>query len=40
MKNRLAIIVVIAFSAVGVVGDYLLKLASERTNPFQLIRFA
>lgn len=35
MKNWCAIVVIIAFSALGVVGDYLLKLASERKNPFQ-----
>jgi small multidrug resistance pump len=36
MKNRtLAVIVTIAFSIVGVVGDYLLKRASEQTNPMQ-----
>ena len=34
MKNRFAVLVVVAFSALGVVGDYLLKLASEKTNPF------
>jgi small multidrug resistance pump len=34
MNNRFAILVVVAFSALGVVGDYLLKLASERKNPF------
>ncbi len=35
MKNPLAIVVIIAFSALGVVGDYLLKLASDRKNPFE-----
>jgi small multidrug resistance pump len=35
MNNRVAVVVVIAFSALGVVGDYLLKLASERKNPFE-----
>jgi small multidrug resistance pump len=34
MKNALPIVVTIAFSAVGVLGDYLLKLASARKNPF------
>jgi small multidrug resistance pump len=34
MENRaLAVIVTIAFSVVGVVGDYLLKRASETANP-------
>lgn len=35
MKNQFAVIVVIAFSALGVAGDYLLKLASQRKNPFE-----
>ena len=34
MKNWLAFVVIIAFSVLGVVGDYLLKLASDRKNPF------
>jgi hypothetical protein len=34
MNNRFAILVVVAFSTLGVVGDYLLKFASERKNPF------
>ena len=34
MKSTLPIVVTIAFSAVGVLGDYLLKLASARENPF------
>ena len=34
MKNWLAFVVIIAFSVLGVVGDYLLKLASGRKNPF------
>jgi small multidrug resistance pump len=33
--NRLAIVVTIAFSVVGVVGDYLLKLASARDQPLR-----
>jgi small multidrug resistance pump len=32
-KRTLAIVVTIAFSVVGVVGDYLLKRASEAVNP-------
>jgi small multidrug resistance pump len=36
MENRaLAVFVTIAFSVVGVVGDYLLKRASEAKNPVQ-----
>jgi small multidrug resistance pump len=35
VKNWLAFVVIIAFSVVGVVGDYLLKLASGRENPFK-----
>lgn len=34
MKSALPIVVTIAFSAVGVFGDYLLKLASAHRNPF------
>jgi small multidrug resistance pump len=34
-KRALAVVVTIAFSVVGVVGDYLLKRASEATNPVQ-----
>jgi small multidrug resistance pump len=34
MKNWVAFVVIICFSALGVVGDYLLKLASGRKNPF------
>ncbi len=33
MKDRFAILVTIAFSVVGVVGDYLLKRASEQKTP-------
>jgi small multidrug resistance pump len=33
VKNALPVIVTIAFSVVGVLGDYLLKLASARKNP-------
>jgi drug/metabolite transporter (DMT)-like permease len=33
--NRLAVIVTIAFSVVGVVGDYLLKLASAQKSPLR-----
>jgi drug/metabolite transporter (DMT)-like permease len=33
MKNRYALLVTIAFSVVGVIGDYLLKRASEQRNP-------
>jgi small multidrug resistance pump len=36
MENRtLAVIVTVAFSIVGVAGDYLLKRASEQTKPMQ-----
>jgi small multidrug resistance pump len=35
MKNALPILVTIAFSVVGVLGDYLLKLASARKNPLE-----
>ena len=34
-KSTLAVIVTIAFSLVGVVGDYFLKLASEREQPIR-----
>ena len=34
-KKSLAVIVTIAFSAVGVLGDYLLKLASNAKNPLK-----
>jgi hypothetical protein len=33
MKNSLAVFVTIAFSVVGVMGDYLLKLASSQEKP-------
>ncbi len=35
MKNYLPILVTIGFSAVGVLGDYLLKLASAQKNPLR-----
>jgi multidrug transporter EmrE-like cation transporter len=35
MKNGLPLLVTIAFSVVGVVGDYLLKLASEQSRPLR-----
>ena len=35
MKNNLPLVVSIAFSIVGVVGDYLLKLASEQRSPLR-----
>lgn len=35
MKNSLPLLVTIAFSVVGVVGDYLLKLASEQKAPLR-----
>jgi hypothetical protein len=35
MKSRLPLIVTILFSIVGVVGDYLLKLASDQKNPLK-----
>jgi len=34
LKNMLPIVVTVAFSVVGVLGDYLLKLASAHKNPF------
>lgn len=34
MKNWFAFVVIIGFSMLGVVGDYLLKLASGHKNPF------
>ncbi len=34
MKNWVPFVVIICFSVLGVVGDYLLKLASGRNNPF------
>ena len=34
-RRALAVVVTIAFSVVGVVGDYLLKRASEAKNPMQ-----
>jgi small multidrug resistance pump len=35
MKNQLALFVTVGFSVVGVLGDYLLKLASSRPNPLR-----
>lgn len=35
MKHTFPLVVTIAFSIVGVVGDYLLKLASEQRNPLR-----
>jgi small multidrug resistance pump len=35
-KNWLAVIITISFSVVGVVGDYLLKLASGHKNPLRV----
>ena len=35
MKNSLPLVVTVAFSVVGVVGDYLLKLASEQRSPLR-----
>lgn len=35
MKQFLPILVTVGFSAVGVLGDYLLKLASARANPMR-----
>ena len=37
--KALAVIVTIAFSAVGVLGDYFLKLASAQAQPFRTIAF-
>ena len=34
-KNWLAVVITIAFSVVGVLGDYLLKLASAQKNPLK-----
>jgi drug/metabolite transporter (DMT)-like permease len=34
-KTTIAILVTVAFSVLGVVGDYFLKLASEREQPLQ-----
>jgi small multidrug resistance pump len=34
-KNPLAIVVTIAFSLLGVLGDYMLKLASSQHNPLK-----
>jgi drug/metabolite transporter (DMT)-like permease len=34
MKNWLPFVVIVGFSMLGVVGDYMLKLASVRKNPF------
>jgi small multidrug resistance pump len=35
LKNHLAVLVTVGFSIVGVVGDYLLKIASARSNPLR-----
>ena len=35
MKNCLPLLITVAFSVVGVVGDYLLKLASEQKAPLR-----
>lgn len=35
MKNTLPVLVTIGFSVLGVLGDYLLKLASEQSNPLR-----
>ena len=35
MRNSLPLIVTIAFSIVGVIGDYFLKLASEQHSPLK-----
>jgi small multidrug resistance pump len=35
MKSSIPVIVTIGFSIVGVLGDYLLKLASEQERPFR-----
>jgi multidrug transporter EmrE-like cation transporter len=35
MKNSLPLLITVAFSVVGVVGDYLLKLASEQRAPLR-----
>jgi small multidrug resistance pump len=34
-KRALAVVVTIAFSVVGVIGDYLLKRASDESNPMR-----
>ena len=39
MDNKLAVFVTIAFSLVGVVGDYFLKLASTRENSLTTFPF-
>ena len=38
-KESLAVVVTVVFSAVGVLGDYFLKLASLRDNPFKAWAF-
>jgi drug/metabolite transporter (DMT)-like permease len=35
MKNSIPLVVTVAFSVVGVIGDYLLKLASEQRSPLR-----
>jgi multidrug transporter EmrE-like cation transporter len=39
MDNKLAVVVTIAFSLIGVLGDYFLKLASERENSLTTFPF-
>jgi hypothetical protein len=39
MRNSLPLVVTVAFSVVGVVGDYLLKLTREKTNPLRSAAF-
>lgn len=38
-KTQLAVLVTVAFSAVGVVGDYFLKLASTHDRPLRTVWF-
>ena len=35
MKSYVAILITVAFSGIGVIGDYLLKLASSRVQPLK-----
>jgi multidrug transporter EmrE-like cation transporter len=37
--KTLAVVVTVAFSLIGVVGDYFLKLASEEEQPFKTVAF-
>ncbi len=39
MNNSLPLVVTIAFSIIGVVGDYFLKLASEQRSPLFSVSF-